>query len=210
MKFKSAALLAIPLLALAACGQSEEPTTSLPAPAASTPAATSAAATSAAAAPSGGKIGAKGSACKLPVEFEFAQDWKPKAVTVDPDDELEAALGKRGDLTMACEIDAKPAGNIGFLRVWTAKVKGPKKNLEAYLGKDAIEPAYTDLKIGGRPAVEVVYQKKSELDDSLEQERAFAVGTGKGTVVVVLDSFDNDEHEAMLPAYELAKATLTV
>jgi hypothetical protein len=53
-----------------------------------------------AAASSGGTIGAAGSACELPVTFDLAKSWKAEAV--------EAPLSQ-GPVTLACEIDAKPA-----------------------------------------------------------------------------------------------------
>ncbi|WP_306205155.1 lipoprotein [Actinoplanes sp. RD1] len=159
--------------------------------------------------PPAATVGAPGSACELPVTLGLAESWKPKAVELAADDPL-AELARRGPLTMACEIDAKPAGNIGFLRVWTGAGQDPRAALQAFLGTDAVSPAFTDVTIGGKPAVEVVYQSRSRLDDELEKERAFAVPTAEGLVAVVLDSFDDVEHEQMIPAYELAKSTLTV
>ncbi len=138
-----------------------------------------------------------------------ADSWKPKAVSFAADDPF-AELARRGPLTMACEIDAKPAGNIGFLRVWTGAGQDLRPALQAFIGTDVVSPQFTDVTIGGKPGVEVVYQSKSQLDDELEKERAFAVPTAEGMVAVVLDSFDDTEHEEMLPAYELAKSTLTV
>jgi hypothetical protein len=160
-------------------------------------------------APEVARIGAAGSACDMPVTFGLAASWKPKAVTITPDDPL-ADLARKGPLTMVCEIDAKPSGAIGFLRVWTGDKAELRSTLQAFIGTGAREPAFTDLRINDRPAVEVVYQEKSQADDELEQERAFAVETTSGVAAVSLDSFDSEEHKAMLPAYELAKASLTV
>jgi len=156
-----------------------------------------------------GRVGTAASGCALPVTFGLAEDWKPKAVTI-AGDELLAELAQQGPLTMACEIDAKPAGLIGFLRVWTGKSGDPRANLTAFIGKDALKPAFTELQIGGRPAVEVVYEKKSQLDDAIEPEQAFVVETGQGLLAVSMDSFDSGEHKDMLPAYELAKSSLEV
>ncbi|WP_197701764.1 lipoprotein [Micromonospora echinospora] len=157
--------------------------------------------------PEGARVGAPGSACDMPVTFALAESWKPKAVTVAPDNPL-AELARRGPLTMVCEIDAKPAGNIGFLRVWTGEGDRLRPSLEAFIGADAHEPTYTELRVGDRPALEVAYQEKSQLDDTMEPERVFAVQTPQGIVAVSLDSFGSDEHTAMLPAYELAKSSL--
>ena len=154
-------------------------------------------------------VGDTGSACELPVTIGLAESWKPQAVTVEADDPL-AGLARRGPLTMACEIDAKPAGHLGFLRVWTGDQADLRASLRTFIGTDAGGPVYTDLRIGDRPAVEVAYQKKSALDDELNPKRVFAVQTASGIAAVSLDSLDADEHRAMLPAYELAKTTLTV
>jgi hypothetical protein len=192
-------------LALTACGDTGAP------PAAPDAAAPGAAAqpTTRSVAPEAARLGAEGSACELPVTFGIAESWKPKAVTVAPDDPL-AELARQGPLTMVCEVDAKPAGNIGFLRVWTGAARTLRPSLEGFIGADAREPVFTELRIGGRPGLEVVYQEKSQLDDGTDRERAFAVEAAQGIVVVSLDSLDSEEHEAMLPAYELAKSTLTV
>jgi hypothetical protein len=190
-------VLAAATLAVAAC----ENTGPAEAPAASGPAAAPAAAAA--------QVGAADSGCALPVTFGIAASWKPKAVQVRKDDPL-AALAQRGALTMACEIDAKPADNIGFLRVWTGAAGELRPALTGFIGQQAQAPSFTELTIGGRPALEVVYQERSQPDDTLEQERAFIVQTGKGLVAVSLDAFDDGEHDAMLPAYELAKSSLTV
>nr|WP_221375016.1 lipoprotein [Actinoplanes polyasparticus] len=155
------------------------------------------------------RVGAAASGCTLPVTFGLAEDWKPKAVTI-AGDELLAELAQRGPMTMACEIDAKPAGLIGFLRVWTGKSGDPRANLTAFIGPEALKPVFTELQIGGRPAVEVAYEKKSQLDDAIEPEQAFVVETGQGLLAVSVDSFDSGEHKDMLPAYELAKSSLQV
>ncbi|WIM94216.1 lipoprotein [Actinoplanes oblitus] len=159
--------------------------------------------------PAAATIGAAGSGCELPVSFGIAEGWKPKQVTVEANDPL-AALAKKGPFTMACEIDAKPAGKLGFLRVWTGGRAGLKDGLTAFIGDRAQQPAFTEVRIGGKPGLAVDYQQKSQLDDGLEKEAAFVVDSGKGLVLVSLDSFDNDEHAAMRPAYQLARDSLTV
>lgn len=161
------------------------------------------------AAPEVAGIGAAGTACEMPVRFGLAESWKPKAVTIAPNDPL-AELARRGPLTMVCEIDAKPAGSIGFLRVWTGGKADLRPSLETFIGTDASEPAFTDMRIDGRPALEVVYLEKSQLDDAMDEERVFAVETAQGIAAISLESFDSEEHKSMLPAYELAKSSLTV
>jgi len=189
-----AASVAVLALTLAACERADEPAPN---------------GTAAPAAPEAFRIGAAGSACELPVTLGIAESWKPKPVTVAPADPL-ADLARRGPLTLVCEIDAKPAGSIGFLRVWTGPDAGLRPNLQTFIGTGARAPIFTELRINDHPAVEVVYQTKGESDDELEQERAFAVETGDGMVAVSLESLDNEEYQAMLPAYDLARTSLTV
>ncbi|MGW6565461.1 lipoprotein [Streptomyces sp. NPDC054975] len=169
------------------------------------PAKAPAAATKAAA----GSIGAAGSACELPVAFGLAADWKPKAVKAT-DDEVFAALGKQGPATMVCEIDAKPAGNIGYMRVWTAG-KGPARTaLEGFVNaeKNTSKVSYKETSTGALPVVEVTYTVYNELMEESKEERAFAVAAPKGTVIVHLGGLDSQEHREMLPAYELARTSL--
>ncbi|MFJ3545308.1 lipoprotein [Streptomyces rubiginosohelvolus] len=167
----------------------------------------------AAVAAKGGRLGGAGSACELPVTFDLAARWKPKAIELEPDSVL-ADLAEQGTVKMVCEIDAKPAGNIGFLRVWRGEASedDPQAVLKAFVEDDpnASEAAYTQVKAGALAAAEVGYTVHSELMDESKQERAFAVITPDGPVVVHLGGLDSDEHTAMLPAFELAKRSLTL
>ncbi|MFB8022569.1 lipoprotein [Streptomyces rubiginosohelvolus] len=167
--------------------------------------------TEAAVAAKGGRLGGSGSACELPVTFDLAARWKPKAIELEPDSVL-ADLAEQGTVKMVCEIDAKPAGNIGFLRVWRGEASedDPQAVLKAFVEDDpnASEAAYTQVKAGALAAAEVGYTVHSELMDESKQERAFAVITPDGPVVVHLGGLDSDEHTAMLPAFELAKRSL--
>ncbi|MFF9151486.1 lipoprotein [Streptomyces sp. NPDC014846] len=174
----------------------------------------------------GGTIGAAGSPCELPVSFGLAKDWKPEAIDAEAqsakaskgsDDDLSGALAesflRQGPVTAACEIDAKPAGNIGFLRVWTGK-KGDADAggvLRAFVAaEDNVSKAkYHSFRTGGGvSAVEVEYLYTSKLLDETKKESAFAVATPDGPVVLHLGGMDTEEHEAMRPAYDLAKQTL--
>nr|WP_097885838.1 lipoprotein [Streptomyces sp. st140] len=169
--------------------------------------------TEAAVAAKGGRLGGAGSACELPVTFDLAARWKPKAIELEPDSVL-ADLAEQGTVKMVCEIDAKPAGNIGFLRVWRGEASedDPQAVLKAFVEDDpnASEAAYTQVKAGALAAAEVGYTVHSELMDESKQERAFAVITRDGPVVVHLGGLDSDEHTAMLPAFELAKRSLAL
>ncbi|MFG2923638.1 lipoprotein [Streptomyces sp. NPDC048305] len=159
----------------------------------------------------GRTLGGPGSACELPVTFALAADWKPQAVTVEPGSDL-AALAEQGTVTMVCEIDAKPAGNIGYIRVWRGGTPGedPAAALRAFVTDEpgAGKAVWTQVKAGALAATEVAYTVDGELLDEPKKERAFAVATPDGPLVVHLGGLDSDEHEAMLPAYELARRTL--
>lgn len=166
------------------------------------------------AAPAGATLGGPGSACALPVSFSLAADWKPEAVKAT-DDEAFAVLGKQGPATMVCEIDAKPAGNIGYLRVWSAgqgsaDSGAARAALEGFVKaeKNTSKVAYQETKAGALPVVEVTYTVYNELMEESKEERAFAVAAPKGTVIVHLGGLDSQEHREMLPAYELARSTL--
>ncbi|MET8125719.1 lipoprotein [Streptomyces sp. NPDC005065] len=159
----------------------------------------------------GGSVGGSGSACALPVTFDLAASWKPEAVQLGEDDALNELI-RQGPVTLVCEIDAKPAGSIGFLRVWTGDRtdRTPRQVLEAFLAAEpnAGKITYTDTEAGTLPATEVGYTISSELLDEHRKKRAFAVSTPRGPVVVHLGGLDSEEYEEMLPAYELAKRTV--
>lgn len=165
-----------------------------------------------------GKLGGPDTACALPVRFSLATSWKPEAVKEleGADPELGSTILSQGPVTLVCEIDAKPAGHIGFLRVWTGN-KGeaaagaePRQLLKAFMaGEKGVRDArYSEVKAGDLPAAEISYILDApELDES-KRERALAVVTPKGGVVLHLGGLDTEEHNAMLPAYELAKRTM--
>lgn len=167
----------------------------------------------------GGSVGAKGSACELPVTFDIAEFWKAKAVdagkasNADGDlADLADALLHQGPVTMACEIDAKPAGKIGFLRVWTGKPgdADARATLEGFVAaeKEARGAKYSTFTSGDVTGAEVEYIVTSKLLDEPRTQHALAVTTPEGPVVLHLGGLDDGEHTAMLPAYELAKSTL--
>jgi hypothetical protein len=172
---------------------------------------------------SGGTIGPAGSACELPVTFDIAEDWKAEpvdtagATDTGQSDEVADAIADlltQGPVTTVCEVDAKPAGHIGFLRVWTGEPgdDDARTVLEGFIeAEKGNGPAkYRPLEAGGVPGAEAEYLYTSDLLDESKKERAFCVVTGRGPVVVVLGGLDTEEHEDMLPAYELAKRTLRV
>ncbi|HET9143612.1 lipoprotein [Actinophytocola sp.] len=142
------------------------------------------------------KIGA-GDPCPLPVTMDVADKWLPKSV--------EAGTFRQGDLDLVCEIDAKPAGPIGFIRVWTGAAQ-PRAALEAYVAdqKDTSEVSYRDTEVGSGSGAEVIWK-----DGESGRKRAFAAPAPGGVVVVVVGGIDDEEYQALLPAYLLAKKTIT-
>ncbi|MEU7294085.1 lipoprotein [Streptomyces exfoliatus] len=168
--------------------------------------------TPAVAAASGKTLGGPGTACALPVSFALAEQWEPDAIK-DPENPEFAALTRQGPAVIRCEVNAKAAGHMGFLRVWTAAGKGPAKTaLEGFVKAEehTSKVVYKEAGAGASPLTEVTYTVYNELMEESKEERAFAVATPKGTVIVHLGGFDTDEHRAMLPAYELARTTLKV
>ncbi|MFJ7147327.1 lipoprotein [Streptomyces sp. NPDC100445] len=182
--------------------------------------------TPAGASPGGDTIGAAGSPCELPVRFAVARHWKAEPVQAGkessgaspkPGDGLGGDLAdsplRQGPVTAVCEIDAKPAGNIGFLRVWKgrtgdADAGGVLRAFVAAEGNVSKAEYHRFTTGGGVPAVEVEYLRTSELLEETEKESAFAVSTPDGPVVLHLGGMDTEEHEEMRPAFDLAKHTL--
>ncbi|MEV4926457.1 lipoprotein [Streptomyces roseoverticillatus] len=158
----------------------------------------------------GGRIGGAGAVCEFPVSFEVAKAWQPKGLDAEGAAFLSKWLG-HPSFKGACEIDAKPAGMIGYIRVWTAERTdmSPRQALETFVAeeKNVTGKEFSDAKAGDLPAAEVVYEQKSPLLDEPKPEQAFAVTTPKGVTIVHLGGLDSGEHKEMLPAYELAKKT---
>ncbi|GAA2065149.1 hypothetical protein GCM10009801_10220 [Streptomyces albiaxialis] len=161
------------------------------------------------AAEAGRTVGAPGSPCTLPVAFSAARGWKAESVP--------KGTHRQGTVEVACEIDAKPAGNIGYLRVWTGDGDSPRAALEAFAEDRHPERRRhrtTEAGDGGTALAEVSYLSRTVLDgEELDRKPvlAFAADTGDGRLVIVeLGGTDAEEHRAMLPAYLLAKKTLKV
>ncbi|MFI1828490.1 lipoprotein [Streptomyces sp. NPDC020412] len=157
-------------------------------------------------------VGAKGGPCPLPVTLDAPADWKVAPVKLEG--EAGAAIGVQGTVTLACELDARPSGATGFLRVWTGSLPGenPRAALEAFVtdvpDEKREQVVYREVKAGALPAVEVTYLGTSAVTEETEKERALAVGTPSGVVVIAVDAMDDAEHDAVLPAYERAKQSV--
>ncbi|MFF4273670.1 lipoprotein [Streptomyces sp. NPDC001536] len=182
----------------------------------------------------GDSIGAAGSACELPVSFDLAKDWEAEAIdsaviesaaardkaSSTDSGELEDEISeeildsvlRQGPVAAACEVDAKPAGYVGFLRIWTGEpgADDARTVLEEFVAAEAgaSEAKYSSFTSGDLEGAEVEYVVTSELLDETKKESAFAVATPDGPVVVHLGGMDTEEHEKMVPAFELAKKTL--
>ncbi|MEU9758534.1 lipoprotein [Streptomyces sp. NPDC047987] len=153
-----------------------------------------------------GSIGGAGTACTLPVTFDIAPSWTPRPVVG-----TAGSLPRQGDATLACEVDAKPAGVFGFLRVWsgTGTAKNSRSALDAYLAeeKKISGPEYRETKAGPFSATEVTYLKSSA-DGPAKRERALSVLLPEGYVIIHVGGLDTQEHEKLLPGYELARDTM--
>lgn len=154
----------------------------------------------------GKTIGTPGSPCgDLPLTFTSARDWTSEAVQHDPDFE-------QGGLFPVCEVDAKPGGNIGYLRVFTGETDAsPREALAAFIKDEKpVSVKYRTADLGGTEATEVSFASRSAVDDEKKPELAFAVETGDGIAVVSLRGLDAQEHTEMIPAYLLARETAKV
>ncbi|MFJ9347526.1 lipoprotein [Streptomyces sp. NPDC101237] len=176
-------------------------------------------AASEAVAQSGGTVGGAGSACRLPVTFDTARGWRAEAVdglaaiaSNAPDDDLAQSLLRQGPVTLVCEIDAKPAGAVGFLRVSTGEPGSGDAGavLRAFVAAEGHTRGarYRAFTSGGLAGTRVDYVYTSELLEESKKESALAVVTPRGPVVLHLGGLDSAEHEEMLPAFELARRTL--
>ncbi|MGI5215387.1 lipoprotein [Plantactinospora sp. CA-290183] len=161
----------------------------------------------------GDTIGADGTPCAtLRVTFDMPTKWTAKPVEVT---EESAELAQLGGANMWCEIDAKPAGAIGFLRVWMVDkgaVVGARKGLEQFLAAYGTlsEVRYRDTKAGPISAIEATFLQESELTGDRKRGRAMVVATRLGTYLFTLGGTDTDEFEAMFPAYQLMKQSFAV
>ncbi|MBP2325155.1 hypothetical protein JOF56_005540 [Kibdelosporangium banguiense] len=157
-----------------------------------------------------GKVGGADTACKLPVQFDTAAKWKAKQVTSA---EEGGSLTNQGTFTMVCEIDAKPAGNLGFLRVWTSRTTGQARAaLDRFLADDRniTVPEIREVKVAGATAAEVTYVRDNPTAEVKKRERVLVVPTPDGAALLHLGGLDDEEHDQMLPAYVLAKQTMKI
>jgi hypothetical protein len=135
-------------------------------------------------------------ACDVPATFDVAAGWAAKAVPAD----VAKALGPH---TLACEIDGKPAGVIGFIRVYRAAGSDARAALTAQAADKAPGMKYRQVNSPAGVGWE------GSFGPADKPERAFAVTVRAATVVIHWSGLDADEHKAGLPAYLLAQASVT-
>ncbi|MEU9508487.1 lipoprotein [Micromonospora sp. NPDC048170] len=157
------------------------------------------------AASAGTTVGGKGTPCELPVTFSVPAQWKVKAV------KGSAKFGepRLGDALMLCEIDARPTGAVGFLRVWRVDgvAGGAEAHLKNFIGAYSPKGAdaeYRRVKAGTLDAVEVSYLKQS---GGAVRDRAIALSSLYGPILLSLDTPDTVE---LLPAYQLVKQSARI
>ncbi|MGB2567974.1 lipoprotein [Micromonospora citrea] len=144
-------------------------------------------------------VGPKGTTCPLPITFSVPAKWKVEAVTSGADFKI-------GPAVPICEIDAKPAGHIGFLRVWRiegAAPRTPQITLDTFIddyGK-ATERQYRRTKAGPLDSFEATWAGEDG------RKRAILVSSLYGKVLITLGGMDDEEYTAMLPAYQLARSS---
>ncbi|GIF61968.1 hypothetical protein Ais01nite_00030 [Asanoa ishikariensis] len=142
----------------------------------------------------GGKIG-PGTACGIPATLSTAEKWSPK-------DLAKWALVEDG-VTLRCEIDAKPAGVLGFIWVFTYESGDAAQALTtvaAMSGFGGEKSAERQITIGGKDGAEAALAR-----DEAGPGRAFAANG----VVVLWGSVDEEEFASGLPAYVLARTSIT-
>ncbi|MDI5941453.1 MULTISPECIES: lipoprotein [unclassified Micromonospora] len=152
-------------------------------------------------------VGAPGSPCELPVTFSLPTGWTPEAVA-------EEATITLGGARLRCEIDAKPAGSVGFLRVWAAdgSTGDGRATLEGFLADygRVSEIEYRRVRRGPLDLVEATFLQRSEFSGPNRQRALVADTLGGGPVLLTLGGMDTDEFEDMFPAYQLATRTFQV
>lgn len=143
--------------------------------------------------------------CLTPVVFDLPKAWEPDAVDASTDD-----TRTRPDLL--CEVDGKPAGTVGFIRLSIDETPDgdAKAELQAHASEseNPHDVEYREVKVGGQPGWEVSYLFDVPEFDEENRSRSFAVVIGGQLVRVDLDA-PVESYVDVLPAYLLARDTLT-
>ncbi|GAA2512640.1 hypothetical protein GCM10010201_05040 [Pilimelia columellifera subsp. columellifera] len=157
----------------------------------------------------GDPVGPKGSTCELPVSFAAPKDWKIKKTTLDggPLDDL----AREGGFTVACEIDAKPAGVLGLMQVFRQDEPGAelKAAVDGHLKaqEGVVKRQDRTVTAGGLPALEVSYGSYSKVLEVTRLKRALAVQLpNKEIILLSIGGLDEEEHLGLLSGLRLAHA----
>lgn len=145
--------------------------------------------------------------CDMPVDFDIAEDWTVESVPEDTADTFE-----QGGLRPVCELSARDAGWIGFIRVWTGPGADAEQALEDYVRDVSGELQESDsrtVEIGGTGGFEISYVRMDSFDEE-NLGRAFAVPYDGGVVAVGVSGFDAEEYAGILPGYILARDTVNL
>ncbi|MFU8873019.1 lipoprotein [Micromonospora sp. SL4-19] len=150
-------------------------------------------------------IGDSNSGCDLPITFSIPAGWRVKQIPA------KAKL-KVGRVTLSCEIDAKPAGLVGFLRVWTVDERlrtDAKTEVSDFVTEYAQDDqaTYRRTKAGPLDSVEASYVQQG-IDGKPNPQRAIAVRAILGDVVVTVGGMDAEEFQSLLPGFQLAKRSV--
>ncbi|GGM81804.1 hypothetical protein GCM10012275_60510 [Longimycelium tulufanense] len=163
-----------------------------------------------------GTVGGQDSPCALPVVFGIAESWKPEAVPADVLPALPPRLAdrfRRGDFVSRCEVSGSATGSASALRVYVNDKRYPdaEQALQAFVKatpqaqKVENGPVNND---GSLPSAEATYLNGHP--DYPSREHAVAVLVPHATVVIALTMAEkSSEKSKILPAYVLAKHTLT-
>lgn len=186
-------------VALAACG-SETPPGSTDVPTGG-PAETPAARPGDPAPASAGElVGPENSACALPVSFTVARGWQAQAPSGGP---------TQGGAELLCEIDGKPAGHLGYVHVWHSDEADAMTALSTFAtDRFGAGHQYTEPIVDRQHAAEVSYVERLEDVEIDQPTRALALPVSNGTVLIATTAPNEEEFQANLPAYVLAKNTV--
>ncbi|WP_418060882.1 lipoprotein [Pimelobacter simplex] len=165
-------------------------------------------------------VGAADSPCPLPIVFDRDQGWVPQPPKADEATDPEvrdglASLTSPGPFDLACEL--RSPVDFGYLRVFTGPAALADRDPEALLttfvdvfedgaGRDLTFTSATSD--AGSALVEVAYEVYDEYDEAYLPRRAFLAPGDDGVALLLLGGLDAEEHEGMLPAYELARRSV--
>lgn len=165
-------------------------------------------------------VGGADEPCPLPVVFDRDQGWVPERPKTDEATDPALREGLRslvspGPFDLACELTSPV--NLGLLRVFTGPAALTGRDPEALLTTfvdvfedgDGRDLTFTNVTSDeGGELVEVTYEVYDEYDEAYLPRRAFLAPGKDGVALLMLGGLDAEEHEGMLPAYELARRSV--